>query len=269
MWDRDEEAYLRCVLNRQFRRPLARQSTPRIPPECISRINVQPERFVCVEGGAYRIDSGVPGLDTCSEASQWALIIWNVHEPAGRQPRADIAERSDTITGVESIAGACVEPGRVIWYLVREESWRLGDWNKDGGDRPVGLVLAVCRPVEDVVCSGQLLASEVRFPGASRIRKTSPGFADSNPSGAEYHGSCRGGIGVPMSCLFETGCGRLPEAGEARVCKTRHAALSTAEREVIILKGESEEDRKPLGILKWREDRKRPELLWSAPSRHR
>jgi hypothetical protein len=36
----------------------------------------------------------------------------------------------------------------------------------------------------------------VVFPGAGRMRRISPGFLDSNPSGAVYHGSVLGGRGV-------------------------------------------------------------------------
>lgn len=39
----------------------------------------------------------------------------------------------------------------------------------------------------------------VRLPGACRIRSIEPGDADSNPSGAVYHGSCEGGKGVDAS----------------------------------------------------------------------
>jgi hypothetical protein len=36
----------------------------------------------------------------------------------------------------------------------------------------------------------------VVFPGAGRIRRISPGFLDSNPSGAVYHRAVLGGRGV-------------------------------------------------------------------------
>ena len=38
----------------------------------------------------------------------------------------------------------------------------------------------------------------VRFPGAGRIRRTSPGLADSKPFGAVYHGSLEGGRSVDV-----------------------------------------------------------------------
>lgn len=39
----------------------------------------------------------------------------------------------------------------------------------------------------------------VKFPGALRMRSIEPGEVDSNPLGAEYHGSCEGGRGVEVS----------------------------------------------------------------------
>ena len=42
----------------------------------------------------------------------------------------------------------------------------------------------------------QLLVIAVRFPGAARIRRTSPGLACSKLSGVVYHGSLLGGITI-------------------------------------------------------------------------
>lgn len=44
-----------------------------------------------------------------------------------------------------------------------------------------------------------------------------------------------GAAGVPLSCLFKTGYSRLSEVGEAKVCKIKHAVVSTAGKDVNIL----------------------------------
>lgn len=52
-----------------------------------------------------------------------------------------------------------------------------------------------------------------------------------------------GAAGVPLLCLFKTGYSRLSEVGEAKVCKIKHAEVSTAEKDVNILSGEAKNPR--------------------------
>lgn len=141
----------------QFRSPLRRQRTTRVAPRGVQAIIGEVVHLSGVQRGANGVESGIPRHVTSRETRQRALVVWHSHIVALAESDPDIVV--DAL--VQSVAGAGVDVGRVIRYLVGQQSVgsrRLfGNENRRHGKGRIALARG--GPVQKVVRRGAVGAN--------------------------------------------------------------------------------------------------------------